>query len=108
MFVEADAVARPAAEVLPEVVTGLVEGLSFPKNMRWGTQTLRFSRPIRWIACLHGADVIDVELAGVRSGRTTRGHRVLGEPVELADADAYEAGAARRSTCASTRPIASP
>jgi glycyl-tRNA synthetase beta chain len=91
VFVEADAEALPAAEVLPEVVRGLVEGLAFPKNMRWGTQQLRFSRPIRWLACLHGADVIDVELAGVRSGRSSRGHRFLGGPVELADADSYEA-----------------
>jgi glycyl-tRNA synthetase beta chain len=90
VFVEADAVTRPASEVLPEVVRGLVEGLAFPKNMRWGSETLRFSRPIRWIACLHGTDVIDVELAGVRSGRSSRGHRFLGGPVELADADAYE------------------
>jgi glycyl-tRNA synthetase beta chain len=90
VFVEADAEALPAADVLPEVVRGLVEGLAFPKNMRWGTQQLRFSRPIRWLACLHGADLIDVELAGVRSGRSSRGHRFLGGPVELADADAYE------------------
>ena len=90
VFVEADAEALPAADVLPEVVRGLVEGLAFPKHMRWGSQQLRFSRPIRWIACLHGADVIDVELAGVRSGRSSRGHRFLGGPVELADADAYE------------------
>jgi glycyl-tRNA synthetase beta chain len=91
VFVEADAVARPAAEVLPEVVRGLVEGLSFPKNMRWGSQPLRFSRPIRWIACLHGGDVVELEVAGVTSGRASRGHRFLGGPVELADARDYEA-----------------
>jgi glycyl-tRNA synthetase beta chain len=91
VFVEADAVARPASEVLPEVVTGLVEGLAFPKNMRWGRQSLRFARPIRWLVCLHGSDVIDLELAGVRTGRTSQGHRFLGGPVELQTADAYEA-----------------
>ena len=91
VFVEADAVARPAADVLPEIVSGLVEGLAFPKNMRWGRQSLRFARPIRWLVCLHGSDVIDVEIAGVRSGRTSQGHRFLGGPVELAQADGYEA-----------------
>ena len=34
VFAEVDADARPASEVLPEVVHGLVEGLAFPKNMR--------------------------------------------------------------------------
>jgi glycyl-tRNA synthetase beta chain len=91
VFAEADAAAHPAAEVLPEVVRGLVEGLAFPKNMRWGTQTLRFARPIRWIVCLHGDDVIELELAGVRSGRTSQGHRFLGGPVELKEASGYEA-----------------
>jgi glycyl-tRNA synthetase beta chain len=91
VFVEADAVAQPAVEVLPEVVRGLVDGLAFHKSMRWGSEQLRFARPIRWIACMHGGEVVDLEIAGVRAGRTTRGHRFLGGPVELADADSYEA-----------------
>ncbi len=90
VFVEADAEAHPATRVLPEIVRGLVEGLAFPKNMRWGTQSLRFARPIRWLVCLHGGTVIDVELAGVRSGHRSQGHRFLGSPLELQDADAYE------------------
>jgi glycyl-tRNA synthetase beta chain len=90
VFVEADAEAHAATEVLPEVVRGLVEGLAFPKNMRWGTQSLRFARPIRWLVCLHGGNVIDVELAGVRTGRTSQGHRFLGSHVELQDPDGYE------------------
>jgi glycyl-tRNA synthetase beta chain len=94
VFVEADAEAHPASDVLPAVVHGLVDGLAFPKNMRWGSETLRFARPIRWLVCLHGTDVIDVELAGVRSGRRSQGHRFLGGPVELQQADGYEAALA--------------
>ncbi len=90
VFAEVDADARPASGVLPEVVHGLVEGLAFPKNMRWGSEQLRFARPIRWLVCLHGGDVVDVELGSVRSGRTSRGHRFLGGEIELAAASAYE------------------
>ena len=90
VFAEADAEAHPAADVLPEIVQGLVEGLAFPKNMRWGTRSLRFARPIRWLVCLHGDTEIEVELAGVRSRRVSQGHRFLGHPIELADADGYE------------------
>jgi glycyl-tRNA synthetase beta chain len=90
VFVEAEAGTHAATEVLPEVVRGLVEGLAFPKNMRWGTQSLRFARPIRWLVCLHGGTVIEVELAGVRAGRRSQGHRFLGGPVELQDAEGYE------------------
>ena len=42
----------------------------------------RFIRPIRWIVALLGDDVVPFELAGVRSGNTTSGHRLLGQQVD--------------------------
>jgi glycyl-tRNA synthetase beta chain len=69
---------RPAAEVLPEVAPALIEGLHFPKPMRWGDLEVRFARPIRWLACLYGDDVVPFTLAGLESGRFTYGHRFLG------------------------------
>jgi glycyl-tRNA synthetase beta chain len=38
----------------------------------------RFIRPISWIVALLGDDIIPFELAGVRSGALTSGHRRLG------------------------------
>jgi glycyl-tRNA synthetase beta chain len=49
---------KPAADVLPEVLTGTLRALSFPKQMRWdaeladGHGELLFGRPIRWILFL--------------------------------------------------------
>lgn len=68
---------RRAADVLAERLPGVIGGLSFPKTMRWGDQELRFGRPIRWITALLGEDVVFFEIAGVRSGRSTPGHRTL-------------------------------
>ena len=48
----------PLAALAQELVDGLVEGLQMPKNMRWAAETLRFSRPIRTLAVLHGANVL--------------------------------------------------
>ncbi len=51
----------------------------------------RFIRPIRWIVALLGEEVIPFEIAGVKSGNVTRGHRILGSssiPVTTAN---YEA-----------------
>ncbi|WP_409341318.1 glycine--tRNA ligase subunit beta [Paenibacillus sp. MBLB4367] len=76
--------------VLGEGLTQVVTSLNFPKNMRWGSQELRFVRPIRWIVALFGSDVVPMEIAGVASGRTTRGHRFLGQAVEIPAPDAYE------------------
>lgn len=75
---------KPVEEVLPQVFTDIILGLSFPKSMHWGSEELRFIRPIRWLAALCGEEVVPMELAHVRSGRTSRGHRFLcKEPVEI-------------------------
>src|SRR5437773_1495771 len=54
-----------------------VEKLYFPKMMLWGTGSLRFARPIRWILALLDSDVVPMEIAGIESGRSSRGHRFL-------------------------------
>lgn len=72
------------ASLLPDALPALITSLTFPKNMRWGSHELRYIRPIRWIVALHGEEVVPFELAGVASGRTTRGHRFLGADTELA------------------------
>lgn len=75
---------KPVEEVLPQVFTDIILGLSFPKSMHWGSEEMRFIRPIRWLVALCGENVVPMELAHVRSGRTSRGHRFLcKEPVEI-------------------------
>ncbi len=83
---------RPTLEVLQERLPRLVAGISFPKTMRWGTYELRYGRPIRWIVALLDDEVVPFELAGVQSGRTTRGHRILNPgPHLIPHAADYEA-----------------
>lgn len=55
----------------------VVRGMTFPKNMKWGTSNLRYMRPIRWLVALFGQEQIDFEIEGVHTGNTTRGHRFL-------------------------------
>ena len=40
------------AELLPETLKGVIEGISWPKSCRWGTTSEYFSRPVRWIVAL--------------------------------------------------------
>ena len=64
---------------LTEKVPEVISGIHFPKSMYWtGKDGLRFIRPIRWIVALLDNQAISFEVAGVRSGNTTRGHRILG------------------------------
>ncbi len=81
--------AEPLATHAQALVDGLIEGLQMPKNMRWGTGTLRFSRPIRTLVVLHGDTVLPAEIQGVQSGRLTRGHRLLQPELELGTVDDY-------------------
>ncbi len=69
---------RQTSEVLGDALPGIITGLYFPKTMYWtGKGGVRFIRPIRWIVALLGADVVPFEVAGVRSGDSTYGHRIL-------------------------------
>ncbi len=68
---------RDTAEILKEMLPGIITSLNFPKSMRWAGYDLRFARPIRWIVALFGKDVIPFTLSGVRSGAETRGHRFM-------------------------------
>jgi glycyl-tRNA synthetase beta chain len=71
---------RRTLDVLAEALPGLISKINFPKAMYWtGKGGLRFIRPIRWIVALLGAEVVPFELAGVKSGNTTDGHRILGK-----------------------------
>lgn len=69
--------AQPVASLLPEVLRGIIDGISWPKSCRWGTTREMFSRPVRWLVALLGDEVIPVEYAGLTAGNTTRGHRFL-------------------------------
>jgi glycyl-tRNA synthetase beta chain len=83
---------RPTAERLPELLPGFILGLSFPKSMRWGAETITFARPIHWILARYGGAVVSFQVGDVTSGGATRGHRFLApETVEVVDAQAYVA-----------------
>jgi len=70
---------RYTKDILAQALPGLILQIYFPKTMYWtGKGGPRFIRPIRWIVALLGDEIIPFELAGVRSGSLTSGHRRLG------------------------------
>ncbi|MGG3802880.1 glycine--tRNA ligase subunit beta [Metabacillus fastidiosus] len=76
-------------ELLKEVAN-IITGLTFPKNMRWGSEEMRFIRPIKWLIALFGDEIIPFEITKVQTGRTTYGHRFLGGKTEIASPLHYE------------------
>ena len=68
-----------AVEILAVRVPPAVLSIAFPKTMRWGGGEFRFVRPIHWVIALFDDAVVDLTIAGVRSGDRTLGHRSLGK-----------------------------
>ena len=80
--------AKRIADLLPDLLLGLITGLSWPRPQRWGALSDQFRRPVRWLLALLGSEVVDVHFAGLTAGNTTRGHRFLAPgPFEVATAD---------------------
>ena len=75
---------RPAAEIVAEVVPEVMRKFPWPKSMRWGGGSFQWVRPLHGIVCQLDGAVVPFEVAGVRSGATTRGHRFHGDkPFEV-------------------------
>jgi glycyl-tRNA synthetase len=82
----------PSAEVLSEALPRLIGGIKFEKSMRWNSSNISYSRPIRWIVALFGAEVVPFNYAGVQSGRTSRGVRAANSPdIDIASAADFDA-----------------
>jgi glycyl-tRNA synthetase beta chain len=64
-------------EILPDICRKIVFSIHLPKSMRWGDNTIRFVRPIRWLMALFDKEVIEFEIDGIKSSNLTRGHRFL-------------------------------
>jgi glycyl-tRNA synthetase beta chain len=105
---------KASVDALPDVMTGLLRGLAFPKTMNWdawlddGKGEFRFGRPVRWLLFLYGGRVVPYDIRrtegaqsplvqDVRSGPTTYGHRFLtttgraGRAVKVKTFDDYKA-----------------
>lgn len=68
---------RSTVAVVPEALARVLAGLTFSKTMRWGAGEARFVRPVRWVLALLGEQRLRLEVAGVRVGPNTFGHRTL-------------------------------
>jgi glycyl-tRNA synthetase len=65
------------AHLLQENLPALILGIDFPKKMRWGNEEIQFARPLRWIACLIGDQILPFSIGAISSGNHSQGHRQL-------------------------------
>ncbi len=82
---------RDTAAVLADIIPAAIAGLPWPKSMRWGNGSFRWVRPLHAILAVFDGEIVQFELAGVKSGNATRGHRFLApQAIEVRHFDDYE------------------
>lgn len=80
------------ADLVAAGLAGAIAAMPFPKSMRWGSGPTKWGRPIHGIVALLDGQRIDCELAGVRSGTTTVGHRLFSTPITVQGSQSWLAG----------------
>lgn len=68
---------RAAKEILAERVPQIIEGLRWPKMMRWGAGEHSYIRPIHSVISVFECEHLPIRIFGVDSGTKTVGHRTL-------------------------------
>ena len=87
---------RAAADIIAEVLEHAIRNFPWPKSMRWGAGSLRWVRPLHSILCIledeGGAEVVPLDVDGITSGNTTKGHRFMAPAAfAVSSFDDYEA-----------------
>lgn len=89
VFARKQETGKPTVQLMETGLPKVLDSIHFPKTMRWGSRRTRFIRPVRWLLCLWGEEVVPFTWAGVTAGNETRGHRFLGSTVVVDRPDSY-------------------
>ena len=92
-----------AAEVIVGEMPKEIAAIYWAKNMYWRPgKPERFVRPVLWMVCLLGDDVVPLEFAGKTAARETYGHRVLAgdAAIEIESPGSYVTQLAQAHVCA--------
>jgi glycyl-tRNA synthetase beta chain len=79
-------------ELLPALIEQALLALPIAKWMRWGVGEAAFVRPVHSVLMLYGNEVMEATILGLKTGRTTSGHRFHAPAIlSLASATDYAA-----------------
>ena len=78
-------------KVLPNILYKVIRSFEFDSNMKWGDNTFRFARPIKWILATVDDEVVDFSFEGIKASNITRGMRIYGnQELLIDDSRSYE------------------
>ncbi len=64
-----------STSLLPQIAEESLAALPIPKRMRWGSSRAEFVRPVHWIVMMFGEKVVNAEILGEKTGKSSFGHR---------------------------------
>lgn len=95
LFLDAVQTGANLQEALQKAVEEAIQKLPIPKVMTYqladGWSSVNFVRPAHGLVALHGPEVINISVLGLKAGKQTQGHRFEAKNpiVSLKDADSY-------------------
>jgi glycyl-tRNA synthetase beta chain len=82
---------KQTIEILPSLIQMAFKKLAIPKPMRWGNHAETFIRPVHWLVCLLGNQIVPLTLFGLQANRMSYGHRFMApQAIELQEVSEYE------------------
>ncbi|TKJ41951.1 glycine--tRNA ligase subunit beta [candidate division TA06 bacterium B3_TA06] len=78
-------------DFLADTIPSLIFKIPFPKRMRWlKYKSVTFARPIRWLCCLFGDEVVKFQFPELTPSNQTFGHRFAHpEPIAINNPEEY-------------------
>ena len=68
---------KESKDILNDMINEFISKLNFGKSMRWGARSDSFIRPIRGLSVVLGDELIEAELYGVKSSKSSFAHRMV-------------------------------
>lgn len=91
------------SKLLGRILEESLAAIHWAKPMRWSDEPTLFARPVHWILCVFGGEVLPMEFAGVKSGALTYGHRFMAPgAIEVRSPDEYVGKLRRANVLADT------
>lgn len=76
-------------DLLAENVPQIFAKLQGPHFMRWGTNDVKFSRPIRWVLSILDNEEVKIRIIDKESSNITNGHRFSTQNIVINNPDEY-------------------
>ncbi|MBQ9245357.1 glycine--tRNA ligase subunit beta, partial [bacterium] len=76
-------------DLLQENVPVIFSKLQGPHFMRWGTNDVKFSRPIRWVLSILDCEEVKIKIIDKESSNVTNGHRFSTQNIQIDNPDEY-------------------